>query len=188
MLRRFTSLIASVILVIGMVSCEKSDGTSASIANSTKLFADSNELVEFNKQFITEITSQDLKAILDGDEEYYLLDVRTGKEFAKSYIPGSVSIPRGVLEFRIQSEAVWDDEGLYMPEKESKIIIYCKKGSRGTLAAKTLQDMGYTNVVNLTGGFIQWKGDFPAEIYENVAPVSTGAAPAGGGEEDSGGC
>jgi len=188
MLKRFTSLIAAIIIVIGMISCEKSEGTNANLSSSSKNFADSKELVEFNKQFISEVTSQDLKAILDGDDEYYLLDVRTGKEFSKSYIPGSVSVPRGVLEFRIASEDVWDDEGLYMPEKDSKIVIYCKKGSRGTLAAKSLIDMGYTNVLNLSGGFTQWKTDFPTEVYENVAPVSAGAAQAGAAEEDSGGC
>lgn len=188
MLKRFTSLVASVIIVIGLISCEKSDGANVSLKTGSKSFADTQELVEFNKQFITEISSKDLKTIMDGYDEYYLLDVRTGKEFSKSYIPGSVSVPRGVLEFRIASEPVWDDEGLYMPEKDSKIVIYCKKGSRGTLAVKALLDMGYTNVVNLAGGFTQWKTDFPSEVYENVAPVSAGAAPAGGAEEDSGGC
>ena len=188
MLKRFTSLIASMIIVVGMISCEQSKGTNVKFTDKPETFENSTELVEYYKQFVTEITSQELKEVLAGYDEYYLLDVRTGKENSKSYIPGSVSIPRGVLEFRIQNESVWDDEGLYMPEKESKIIIYCKKGSRGALAAKTLQDLGYTNVVNMQGGFLQWKKDFPKEVYENVTPVSTGAAPAAASEEDSGGC
>ncbi|MEN8137802.1 MAG: rhodanese-like domain-containing protein [Bacteroidota bacterium] len=170
------------------MSCETPETKNTKSVSSDKIFEDCTEMVEYTKEYITEVSTKDLQSIMNGDEEYYLVDVRTGKENAKSYIPGSVSIPRGVLEFRIANEDVWDDEGIYMPEKTSNIIIYCKKGGRGALAAQSLQQLGYSNVVSLKGGFVQWKKDFPKEIYENVIPTSSGAAPAVAAEEDSGGC
>lgn len=187
MKRIFTSLLMSTVIILGMMSCETPEIGNLESASADRVFENSTEMIEFTKQYITEVSTKDLQTLMDGDDEFYLLDVRTGKENSKSYIPGAVAIPRGVLEFRIANEDVWDDEGLYMPEKDSKIVIYCKKGDRGALSAKTLKELGYTNVVNLQGGFIQWKKDFPKNIYVNVIPVSSGAAPAAV-EEDEGGC
>ncbi len=187
MKRRFTSLLMSTVVILGMMSCETPEiGNSKSVSTDI-VFENSTKMVEFTKQYITEVSTNDLQAIMDGDDEYYLIDVRTGKENAKSYIPGAIAIPRGVLEFKISNEDVWDDEGLYMPEKDSKIVIYCKRGGRGALATKSLKDLGYTNVTSLQGGFLQWKKDFPKNIYVNVIPVSSGAAPVAA-EEDEGGC
>ncbi len=183
----FTLFFMSIVFTLGIMSCETPENGNIKSASADRVFVDCTEMIEFTKQYITEVSTKDLQAILDGDDEYYLIDVRTGKENAKSYIPGAVAIPRGVLEFRIANEDVWDDEGLYMPEKDSKIVIYCKKGGRGTLAAKSLKDLGYTNVVNLQGGFTQWKKDFPKNIYVNVVPTTSGAAPVAV-EEDEGGC
>jgi len=177
----------SIVFMLGIISCETSESQKLKSVSTDRVFENCTEMIEFTKQYITEISTKDLQAIMDGDDEYYLIDVRTGKENEKSYIPGAVAIPRGVIEFRIANEDVWDDEGLYMPEKKSKIVIYCKKGGRGTLAAKSLKDLGYTNVINLKGGFTQWKKDFPKNIYVNVIPVSSGGAPVAA-EEDDGGC
>lgn len=187
MKRRFTSLLMSTVIILGMMSCETSENVNSKSAFADKVFADRTEMIEFTKQYITEVSTKELQSIMEGDEEYYLIDVRTGKETAKSYIPGAIKIPRGVLEFRIANEDVWDDEGMYMPEKESKIVIYCKRGDRGTLATKSLKDLGYTNVINLKDGFIKWKKDFPKNIYVNVVPTTSGAAPVAV-EEDEGGC
>ena len=187
MKKKFTSLFMSIVFILGIISCGTPENGNIKSASADRVFENCTEMIEFTKQYITEVSTQDLQAIMDGDDEYYLIDVRTGKENAKSYIPGAVAIPRGVLEFRIANEDVWDDEGLYMPQKDSKIVIYCKKGGRGTLATKSLKDLGYTNVINLQGGFLQWKKDFPKNIYVNVIPVSSGAAPVAA-EEDDGGC
>jgi len=185
MKKRFSLLLVSAVMITGIISCETSENVKSTSAD--KVFESSTEMIEYTKQYITEVSTNDLLAVTEGDEEYYLLDVRTGKENAKSYIPGSVAIPRGVLEFRITNEDFWDDEGLYMPEKDSKIIIYCKKGDRGTLSAKSLKSLGYINVTNLSGGFIQWKKDFPKNVYVNVTSTTSGADPVAA-EEDEGGC
>ena len=75
------------------------------------------------------------------------VDVRTGSEWSAGHIPGAVHIDRGLLEFRAET---------VLPDKSAKILIYCKSGGRGTLATKTLMDMGYTDVRNMAGGYTEW--------------------------------
>lgn len=195
--KNFTLFFVGILFLIGVTSCcnnpnsENTKTTETSIAKEVlpidHTFENTKEMLDYSRQFITEASSKKIDSIMKGEDEYYLIDVRTGKENDVSYIPGAISIPRGVLEFRIASEDVWDNEGLYMPTKESIIIIYCKSGDRSTFASKTLAELGYTNVVSLKGGFNQWKKDYPKNIYVNVVSVAKGAAPAVQ-EEDGGGC
>ena len=96
---------------------------------------------------------------------------------------GAVHIQRGVLEFRIKKESFWEGEMLYMPKTDELIIICCKSGKRGSLATVTLQSMGFTNVKNLSGGYLAFK-----EAYPDAVEIPEGAdVPAEGGEDD-GGC
>lgn len=76
------------------------------------------------------------------------LDVREGDEFMQGRIPGAVHIPRGVLEFKLDHPALVD------PSKP--IVVYCKAGGRGALAAQTLTRLGFADVCNLAGGFAGW--------------------------------
>jgi len=81
--------------------------------------------------------------------------VRESHEYAQGHIPGAVHAPRGFLEF------IADPDGpMHKPELSSdrKLMIYCGSGGRSMLAAKTLHDMGITNVVNVGGGFQGWAG------------------------------
>lgn len=142
-----------------------------------------DQMVALAKANISEIKTKDFMALMEEGEPYTLIDVRTKAEHDAGYIPGAVNVPRGVLEFRIGSQAVWDGLGMYMPEKNEAIVIYCKKGSRGALATETLQKMGYTNVKNMSGGWLEWLSNFPDWTDKNE---TTGAAlPAAGG---GGGC
>ena len=171
-------------MVLGIYSCTNVTGNTE---GNQQLFESANEMVEAAKANITEITSEDLNNLFDSEEMFVMIDVRLENEFNKGYIPGAVLMPRGVLEFRINSEKAWDDQGMYAPLKDEAIIIYCKKGSRGALAAQTLKQLGYTNVKNLTGGFKAWKAAFPENIEMiEVADIEIGHASAA--EEDSGGC
>lgn len=77
------------------------------------------------------------------------LDVREPQEFMQGHIPSAVDVPRGVLEFRIDAHPK-------LQNKDQEILVYCQAGGRGALAAKTLQDMGFTNVTNMAGGFAAW--------------------------------
>ena len=77
-----------------------------------------------------------------------LIDVRESDEWRQGHIAQAVGIPRGFLELRIEEK---------VPDHQSPIILQCASGTRSLLAARTLRELGYQNVYNLTGGFNSWK-------------------------------
>lgn len=112
------------------------------------------DLVAEAKQSVCEKSVSACKALFD-QERYIFLDCRETKEYKLGHIPGAVNIPRGVLEFKV---------GNKLPEKDTGIIMYCRKGNRGCLAACTLNKMGYQNVLNMGGGWLAWeKAGYPVE-------------------------
>lgn len=172
--------ILSTFLIVGLLLVSNSCNTKSAGMENKKSFKTAKEMVSEAKSRITEISPEEFHELLNA-ADYSLIDVRTQSEFNAGHIPGSISIPRGVLEFRIDNEDIWANEGMYVPEKEGLIIIYCKKGSRAALSADVLQKMGYTNVKSITGGWLKWKYNYPKEkeVSENVAS---------GGHEEEGGC
>ena len=76
-----------------------------------------------------------------------LLDVRTAEEYAAGHLDGAKWAPRGKLEFMIANLA---------PNADTPILVYCRTGGRSALAAYALQQMGYSNVQDLEGGFQGW--------------------------------
>lgn len=149
-----------------------------------KTYESADKMVENALKTVKLVTSQDLKAIMEGDDYFTLIDVRQKSEYYYGYIPGSMVIPRGSLEFNIGDAKFWEDEGLYLPENKEKIILYCKKGNRSILAAEALIKMGYTNVVALKDGWKGWELTYPDLTEKNLEMLS------GGGHEevDTGGC
>ncbi len=117
------------------------------------IYEDSAEMAADYKSDIVSLTVDSLKAKTEKGEGFVLIDVRQSNEYYTENIPGSVSIPRGVLEFQIGSEDFWASQYMYPPEKNTEIIIYCKSGNRGILATKSLMQLGYSNVKNLEGGY-----------------------------------
>ncbi len=83
------------------------------------------------------------------DQEIVLVDVREKHEWNEGHIPDAVHVPRGFLELQIE-EAV--------PDKSKTVVLYCAGGVRSLIAGTTLQQMGYRNVISMSGGFGQWKG------------------------------
>jgi molybdopterin/thiamine biosynthesis adenylyltransferase/rhodanese-related sulfurtransferase len=77
-----------------------------------------------------------------------LIDVREPDENAQGMIPGTVHIPRGYLELRIERA---------VPDRAAPVVVYCASGTRSVLAARSLAELGYTNVRSLAGGFTGWK-------------------------------
>jgi sulfur-carrier protein adenylyltransferase/sulfurtransferase len=77
-----------------------------------------------------------------------LIDVREKDEWTEGFIPGARWIPRGFLELRIEDQ---------IPEPSAEIILYCAGGNRSALAARSLAELGYTNVKSMAGGFGAWK-------------------------------
>ena len=117
------------------------------------IYEDATEMAADYKSEIKSISVAELQAKTDKGESYLLIDVRQPDEYLTENIPGSVSIPRGLLEFNIGSEEFWSTQYMYPPEKDSDIIVYCKAGSRAILSAVSLMQLGYTNVKNLEGGY-----------------------------------
>ena len=96
---------------------------------------------------IVEIDPHDVAARLD---HFTLLDVREPDEYEQGALPGAIHVPRGQLEFSIEGR---------LSNKGAPIAVYCAGGTRSAFAAKTLQDLGYRDVVSITGGFNKWKDD-----------------------------
>ena len=87
------------------------------------------------------------------DQNAVIVDVRDMPELQTSgKIPGSVHIPRGMLEFRADTDTPNHDANL---SKDRPIILHCASGGRSALSGQTLKNMGYQNVHNL-GGFKDW--------------------------------
>ena len=140
------------------------------------------DFVKTAKSRIDEITVEDFKKIYDSGP-YVLIDVRPMQDHKKGYIPGSICIPRGSLEFRIEKTKVWDKESMFVPERDELIILYCAKGNRSALATYTLQNLGYSKVKSLQGGWKQWHMHYHDEIASDL-PEGTIVVE----EEEEGGC
>ena len=127
----------------------------------TAIYEDGKELAGVVKSEINEITVDTLKSMIDNGDEFLLLDVRQPAEYELGSIPGAFSLSRGELEFLILDEYFWEEQFMYTPLKTDKIIVYCKSGSRATLAVQTLKKLGFENVSNLEGGWIAFSGENP---------------------------
>lgn len=110
-------------------------------------------LAEANAAIET-VSVQDLPYHLE-DPDLVLVDVRDAIEREEQgMIPGSIHVPRGLLEFKADPESpAYESE--MRPDR--RVILYCGTGGRSALAAKTLLDMGYTDVASLAGGYDAWK-------------------------------
>jgi adenylyltransferase/sulfurtransferase len=106
------------------------------------------QLMEEARQAIPEVSIEEVKNRMERGENWTLLDVREREEYREGHLEGAFSLPRGFLEIRVE-EAVSD--------KSTPIIAYCAGGVRSLIAARTLKEMGYENVVSMSGGYTAWK-------------------------------
>jgi molybdopterin/thiamine biosynthesis adenylyltransferase/rhodanese-related sulfurtransferase len=102
------------------------------------------ELLKKTKDEISEVDATAARELTDA----LFVDVREREEWEEGHIPGAVHVPRGNLESRIEGAA---------PDRTKPLVLYCASGSRSAFAAKTLGDLGYDDVVSLSGGFADWK-------------------------------
>ncbi len=100
---------------------------------------------------MTNITVEEVKKRLDGGEKLNLIDVREPHENAEFNIGGKL-IPVG----NIQSMQIEDIEDL----RNEEVILYCRSGNRSGIAAMVLDQLGFTNTKNLTGGMLAWGEKF----------------------------
>lgn len=128
--------------------------------NSTIVYNNTEQMVAAAKDLVSEITVPDFKNIYTRDG-IYIIDVRTLEENRSGAVPGAVNIPRGLLEFRINTDEIWQASGRKAPQKTDPIFVYCSTGGRGALSAKALMQLGYTNVKSMQGGWNAWHETYP---------------------------
>jgi rhodanese-related sulfurtransferase len=116
------------------------------------------QLVASTKKQIKTISMADFKMALDRNDVGVLVDVREPDEFADGRIAGAVNVPRGLIEFTIWTHVGFPDK----TDMGRKLTLYCKTGGRCALAAKTLQDLGFTNVTSVDMKLEDWtKAGYP---------------------------
>jgi rhodanese-related sulfurtransferase len=113
-----------------------------------------SEIVAKAKATITECSVRDAHACLNSNTLF--IDIREPAEYQRGHIPGAVLLPRGLLEFDIHNlvDKMLTDQNV--PHHEQHIVLYCGTGGRSALAAKSLEDLGYRNVISMDGGIVAW--------------------------------
>jgi rhodanese-related sulfurtransferase len=104
------------------------------------------QLLDEARARVSEISARDAIALRSANSAVVFLDVREQPEVNLGTIPGAVHLARGSMETKI--------EGLV--PREARVVIFCANGNRSAFAADTLQQMGYSDVASLAGGFRDW--------------------------------
>ena len=92
------------------------------------------------------ITAEEAKRIMDSEEGYIILDVRTQEEYDQGHTPGAIVISH---------EEIVEKAEDVLTDKNQLILVYCRSGRRSKIAAEALVELGYTNIKEF-GGIIDW--------------------------------
>ena len=111
------------------------------------------DLVDEAKGQIAEVTPEQVRELQAHNARVVYLDVREPNEWNLGHLPHAVHLPRGNLESKVET----------MIDRTQKVVIYCARGNRSALAALTMKQMGYENVVSMSGGIQGW-ADINGEI------------------------
>lgn len=113
------------------------------------------KVVEAAKRRVRECTVSDVKAKMDRAEPFQFIDVREDSEYAQDHAAGAIHMGKGIIERDIET---------VIPNKQEAIVLYCGGGYRSILAADSIRQMGYTNVLSMDGGIKAWReAGFPLE-------------------------
>ncbi len=104
-----------------------------------------------------QVSAQEAKRIMDEEDNYVILDVRTKEEYDEAHIPGAILIPDYEIESRAENE---------LKDHDQLILVYCRSGNRSKKASQKLSDLGYSNVVEF-GGINSWPYDIEKQIPQN---------------------
>jgi len=106
------------------------------------------KLVSDAKSRIRETDINGYKAMLANGERPLLVDTREESEWAAGHAAGAMHLSKGIIERDIEAK---------VPDKKTRMVLYCGGGFRSALAADALQKMGYANVISLDGGWRAWQ-------------------------------
>ena len=101
---------------------------------------------ENDQEAYMNITAEEAKQIMDSEEGYIILDVRTQEEYDEGHIPGAT---------QISHEEITEKAEDILTDKDQLILVYCRSGRRSKIAAEALVELGYTNIKEF-GGIIDW--------------------------------
>jgi rhodanese-related sulfurtransferase len=107
------------------------------------------------KSRIREIGAAEAAETVKKNPKTLILDVREPAEWTAGHIPGALHVPRGMLEAKADLEYANREPAL--ADRSTAIIVHCASGARSALAADVLQQMGFTNVCSMAGGYTAWK-------------------------------
>ncbi len=110
----------------------------------TKSYAD---LLREARSQIREVSPPEV-ALIREDGAAVIVDVREASEWEQGHLPGALHISKSYLEQQIEAD---------VPERDQPVVLYCAGGVRSLFAGQTLQEMGYTDVASMSGGFQEWK-------------------------------
>jgi sulfur-carrier protein adenylyltransferase/sulfurtransferase len=105
------------------------------------------DLLREARKEIPEVTPPEVDALREANKAT-LVDVREESEWDQGHVPGAVHISKSYIEQQIEGA---------VPDRDARVVTYCAGGVRSLFAARTLRDMGYSNVASMSGGFQQWK-------------------------------
>ena len=128
-MKKYIMILVSIIMIMGLTGCEKKDMS------------------------YTQISMDEAVAMMETEENYIILDVRTIEEFAEKHIPNAVNIP---------NETIGSEELAELPDKNQLILVYCRSGNRSKQASEKLAALGYTNIYEF-GGINNWTGELENE-------------------------
>jgi molybdopterin/thiamine biosynthesis adenylyltransferase/rhodanese-related sulfurtransferase len=106
------------------------------------------DLLSKVKSEIKEVTPEDVDERLRRGDRFLILDVREDEEVEHGILPGARHVTRGHLESRVED---------VLTDKDAEVVVYCAGGVRSAFATKTLEELGYSNVSSMSGGFTRWK-------------------------------
>jgi rhodanese-related sulfurtransferase len=114
------------------------------------------KLVDAAKSRIRRIDIEGYRRLANSGEPHLLVDVREDNEWQAGHAAGSVHLGKGIIERDVET---------VVPDKTTRMVLYCGGGYRSALVADALQNMGYTEVISLDGGWRAWQ--------ESGLPVET---------------
>lgn len=103
-------------------------------------------MFNFFQPKVPQVDIEAVKKAIDEKKDFLLIDVRTPEEYAEGHIQRSTLMPLQTLPENMVS----------LTDKTKQIYVYCRSGSRSTQAVIYLQQLGFTNVYNMSGGILSW--------------------------------
>ena len=144
---------ASIVSLAGLTGCfgaaggGNGNGNGNSNSNSNSNSNGSNATNDSsNSSSYQQVDAETAKELMDTEDDYVILDVRTQAEYDESHIPGAILIPHDTVATAAEDA---------LPDKGQLILVYCRSGNRSKQASQALVDLGYTNVVEF-GGINSW--------------------------------